>query len=101
MNKGYRTFRVTVTKTVLMHLDGEVIEQGLRDDNPILGKGATVGQVLEHLAFNLVANGLSLPDIDGYANLSAANACVNDEEVEVAISEQTFIRRSRKKKVSR
>lgn len=62
-----RTFRVTVSRTVEIAVDQAVIDQGLLPDNPIQKNSSERG-VLEHLAFNLVGNGLRLSQIDGYAN---------------------------------
>ena len=64
-----RKFSVTLSKTVEIVVDDQVLRQGLRDDNPVLGKGASERDVVEHLAFNLVGNGLRLSQIDGYANM--------------------------------
>jgi hypothetical protein len=84
-----RTFSVTVSKTVNMALDESVIAQGLLPDNPIFGSSLTGERahdetlVLEHLAFNLVGNGLRLGQIDGYSNCPDGSANVTNEPRDV------------------
>jgi hypothetical protein len=67
-----RTFDVVVITHSKVVLDESVIAQGLLPDGYILGPNPTEAAVIEHLAFNLIKNGLPLSDIDGYAN------CPND-----------------------
>jgi hypothetical protein len=78
-----RVFEVTVSRTVRMCVDEAVIAQGLSDDNPIQGPGATEQQIIEHLAFNLAGNCLSLSQIDGYANRDDSEANVEWEPWDV------------------
>ena len=70
-----RVFEVTVTTTTLMTLDESVIEQGLADDGYIM-KNPTLDDVVEHLAHNLIGTGLSLSQVDGYANCPDDSATV-------------------------
>jgi hypothetical protein len=77
-----RTFLVTVTKTVELTLDESVIAQGVDPDGPIYGSSMSGDPmhdtkiVVEHIAFNMVCNGLTLSEIDGYANCPNASATV-------------------------
>jgi hypothetical protein len=71
-----RTFEVTVSKTVRIAIDESVIAQGVLPDNPIFGESVTEDDVIQHLAFNLVGNGLRLSQIDGYANCADASVTV-------------------------
>lgn len=85
-----RTFLVTLSKTVEITLDEGVIAQGLMPDDPIFGGRADEADVLEHLAFNLVGNGLRLSQIDGYANCPNESAHVPQDKWEVEqVSETT------------
>lgn len=83
--KKARKYTVTVSKTVEILFDEKVLDQGLREDNPIFGKDVTLGMVVRHLAYNLVANDLRLSQIDGYANLKDDQVKVGrgDWDVEV------------------
>lgn len=73
-----RSFRVTVSKQVVMTLDTSVIAQGRADDGFIM-KNPSEREVLEHLAFNLIGNQLDLSDIEGYANCPNKSADVTYE----------------------
>ena len=82
-----RTFQVTYTKEVTLTLDESVVAQGLADDGFIM-KSPSEFQVVEHLAFNL-SNGLSLSQIDGYANCPDDSASVIEEYPSVEFYETT------------
>ena len=89
-----RTFQVTVSRTVELTLDESVIAQGMLPDGYILGKDPTERAVLEHLAFNLVGNGLQLSQIDGYANCPDESARVRGFPWDVEIDRE-IIKRTR------
>ncbi len=84
-----RSFVVTLSKTVEIHLDESVIAQGIRPDGPIFGSQITGNKphdemmAVEHLAFNLVGNDLNLSQIDGYANCPDESARVPHEPWDV------------------
>lgn len=82
-----RTFIVTVTKTTEIEIDETVITQGVLPDNPIFGARVTESEVVKHVAFNLICNGLRLSQVDGYSNCPDASAVVksasNDWDVDV------------------
>lgn len=77
-----RTFVVTISKTVEIFLDETVIAQGILPDGPIFGSRITGNKAqdemmaVDHLAFNLIGNGLDLSHIDGYANCPDKSAVV-------------------------
>jgi hypothetical protein len=78
-----RSFAVTIHAT--MTLDESVIAQGMADVGYIM-KNPTEEEVLSHLAYNLVGNGLMatpLSGIDGYANCPDASARITDKDAEV------------------
>jgi hypothetical protein len=83
-----RTFLVTVSKTVEITVDEAIIAQGLLPDNPIFGASVSEKDVVEHLAFNLIVNDLSLPQIDGFANCDDESACVAMANWDVAIEQE-------------
>lgn len=70
-----RKFRVTISVEATMELDETVIAQELRDGY-ILGNGATEGDVIGHLAYNLIGNDLAIHQIDGWANCRSDSAVV-------------------------
>lgn len=93
-----RTFTVTVSKTVDVTLDESILAQGLLPDNPIFGsrlsgeKEFDESIVVEHLAFNLVCNGLELDQIDGYSNCPSESAKVSQEDWEIVMDCEIWVR---------
>lgn len=83
-----RTFSVTVSKTVEITVDETVVAQGILPDNPIFGAGVTEDDVVHHLAFNLIGNGLRLSQIDGYANCNDASVTVPYVEWDVEVDRE-------------
>lgn len=73
-----RIFRVEATCNFELKIDEEVIKQGCAPDDPIFGGDASPKMVAEHIAFNMIVNGLSLPDIDGFANRRDSEAVAVD-----------------------
>lgn len=70
-------FTVTISKTVTIELNESVVKQGRLPGGPIFGdRKPSEKEVVEHLAFNLVVNGLRLSQIDGYANCPDESADV-------------------------
>lgn len=76
-----RAFSVTIRADMI--LDESVIAQGLADDGYVIGKNPTEDDVLRHLAYNLVGNGLCLSQIDGFANCPDASARIVSMDAEV------------------
>jgi hypothetical protein len=83
-----RTFSVTVSKTVEITVDETVVAQGVLPDNPIFGERVTEDDVVQHLAFNLIGNGLRLSQIDGYANCADASVTVPYVEWDVEVDRE-------------
>lgn len=73
-----RIFRVEATCNFELKIAEDVIQQGCAPDDPIFGGEATPRMVAEHIAFNMIVNGLSLPDIDGFANRRDSEAVAVD-----------------------
>ena len=101
-----RMFQVTVTKTVEIAIDESVLEQGRDPEGPIYGSSMSGHEphdtkiVVEHIAFNVVCNGLTLSQIDGYANCPDASVSLNrrsswDIELEHEILPVTAKKRAR------
>ena len=83
-----RTFSVTISKTVEITVDETVVAQGVLPDNPIFGERVTEDDVVQHLAFNLIGNGLRLSQIDGYANCDDASVTVPYVEWDVEVERE-------------
>jgi len=77
-----RAYDVLIEIRARMVLDESVISQGTQDEGHIM-RDPTEAQVIEHLAYNLVGNQLSLSEIDGYANCPAESARVTGFDMEV------------------
>lgn len=88
MSAKKRRFSVTVTARCVLELDEEVIA-GVDDSwrEQFHGDVKTPESIAEHIGFNLVKNGLSLSEIDGFADQPNSHALISGEEWEAEAEE--------------
>jgi hypothetical protein len=87
-----RTFSITVSRTARITIDESIFAQA-QCEEPYFNPKPTDIQVVEHLAFNRIVNGLELSHIDGYANCPNESVTVAVGPSEIDIHPQEGIRK--------